>query len=54
MQAVQKEDIADKQTELIELLKQYPDILQDNPEILALLEVPHQSGASASLIERQL
>jgi len=39
---------------LIALLKENPGILQKHPELLASLEIPHQSGAAASLIERQV
>jgi len=40
--------------ELIGLLRNTPDILQRHPELLAVLEVPHQSGQAVSLIERQV
>lgn len=40
--------------ELISLLRENPDILQRHPELLAVLEVPHQSGSAVSLIERQV
>ncbi len=40
--------------ELITLLRDNPDILQRHPELLIVLEVPHQSGAAVSLIERQV
>ncbi len=40
--------------ELISLLRENPDILQRHPELLAVLEVPHQTGSAVSLIERQI
>ncbi len=39
---------------LIDLLRENPDILQRHPELLAILEVPHESGQAVSLIERQV
>lgn len=40
--------------ELVSLLRENADILQRHPELLAILEVPHQSGQAVSLIERQV
>ena len=40
--------------ELISLLQENPDILLRHPKLLAVLEVPHQSGSAVSLIERQV
>jgi len=40
--------------QLISLLRENPDILQRHAELLTILEVPHQSGTAASLIERQV
>ena len=40
--------------ELISLLRENPDILQRHSELLSVLEVPHQSGGAASLIEKQV
>ena len=40
--------------ELISLLRENKDILQRHPDLLAVLEVPHQSGSAVSLIERQV
>lgn len=40
--------------ELIGLLRENPDILQRHPELLVVLEVPHQAGGAVSLIERQI
>lgn len=53
MQNKREEMLADE-LQLISLLKQCPDILQRHPELLAELEVPHDSGAAVSLIERQI
>jgi uncharacterized protein YigA (DUF484 family) len=40
--------------QLISLLKENTDILNRHPELLAVLDVPHQSGGAVSLIERQV
>lgn len=40
--------------QLISSLRENTDILQRHPELLAVLEVPHQSGNAVSLIERQV
>ena len=44
----------DTEQQLLELLKDYPDILVRNPGLLADLEVPHETGKAVSLIERQV
>lgn len=35
-------------------LRKHPDFLDNNPDVLEALEINHQSGAAASLIERQV
>ncbi len=40
--------------ELISLLRENDDILKRHPELLAILEVPHETGKAVSLIERQV
>ncbi len=40
--------------QLISLLRENPDILERHPELVAVLEVAHQSGGAVSLIERQV
>jgi len=40
--------------QLISMLRENADILLHHPELLAVLEVPHQSGKAVSLIERQV
>lgn len=40
--------------QLISLLRENTDILNRHPELLAVLEVAHQSGGAVSLIERQV
>ena len=40
--------------QLISLLRENPDILHRHPELLTVLDVPHQSGSAVSLIERQV
>ena len=44
----------DTEQRLLELLKDFPDILVRNPSLLAELEVPHDTGNAVSLIERQV
>ncbi len=44
----------DTEQQLLELLKDCPDILVRNPALLAELEIPHESGTAISLIERQV
>ena len=53
-QAQKKQQTLDTEQQLLELLKDYPDILVRNPALLAELEVPHQAGKAVSLIERQV
>ncbi len=53
-QAQKKQQTLDTEQQLLELLKDYPDILVRNPALLAELEIPHQSGQAVSLIERQV
>lgn len=52
-QSKQRETL-DTEQQLLELLKDYPDILVRYPALLAELEVPHQTGKAVSLIERQI
>jgi hypothetical protein len=40
--------------QLISMLRDNSDILQRHPELLAVLEVPHQAGNAVSLIEKQV
>ena len=61
-----KEDLSDEEIstereqqlatdlQLISLLRDNPDILNRHPELIAVLEVTHQSGSAVSLIERQV
>ena len=59
-----KQDLSNEETaheqqlatdlELISLLRDNPDILSRHPELIAVLEVTHQSGSAVSLIERQV
>lgn len=44
----------DAEQQLLELLKDCPDILVRNPALLAQIEVPHETGKAVSLIERQV
>lgn len=53
-QIQKQEETLTNDLQLISLLKENTDILQRHPELLAVLEVPHQSGGAHSLIERQV
>lgn len=50
---VQEQQLA-TDLELISLIRENADILQRHPELLAVLEVPHETGKAVSLIERQV
>ena len=50
---VQEQQLA-TDLELISLIRENTDILQRHPELLAVLEVPHETGKAVSLIERQV
>lgn len=39
---------------LVSMLRENPDILNRHPELISVLDVPHQSGTAVSLIERQV
>jgi len=42
-------------TEIVaKYLRKYPDFLVKHPEVLETLELPHESGAAVSLIEKQV
>jgi uncharacterized protein YigA (DUF484 family) len=46
---------SDEQTEQVaEFLRTHPDFLAANPEVLADIELPHETGEAVSLIERQV
>jgi hypothetical protein len=49
-----QQETLDTEQQLLELLKDCPDILVRNPALLAELEVPHEAGRAVSLIERQV
>jgi uncharacterized protein YigA (DUF484 family) len=49
-----QQETLDTEQQLVELLKDYPDVLVRNPALLADLEVPHQAGSAVSLIEKQV
>lgn len=53
LSAEQEEQLASN-LQLISMLRENPDILQRHPELLAVIDVPHQSGSAVSLIERQV
>ena len=47
------DDALADERQLISLLKDNPTILDRHPELLSILEIPHESGGAVSLIERQ-
>ena len=53
-QTQEKEEMLATDLQIVSLLKNNPDVLLRHPELVAILEVPHQSGAAVSLIERQV
>jgi uncharacterized protein YigA (DUF484 family) len=53
-QAQKQQETLDSEQQLLELLKDCPDILVRNPALLAEIEVPHEAGKAVSLIERQV
>jgi uncharacterized protein YigA (DUF484 family) len=40
--------------QVADYLSEHPDYFQSRPDLLADIEIPHQSGAAVSLIERQV
>ena len=53
-ESIQQEQRLATELQLISMLRENRDILLHHPELLAVLEVPHQSGKAVSLIERQV
>ena len=49
-ETTEREQLLAVDLELISLLRENSDILQRHPELLAVLEVPHQSWSAVSLI----
>ncbi len=52
--ATEREQQLATDLQLIGLLRENPDFLNRHPELLAVLEVKHQTGGAVSLIERQV
>jgi uncharacterized protein YigA (DUF484 family) len=44
----------DFENQVADYLSEHPDFFQSHPELLAAIEIPHESGAAVSLIERQV
>jgi uncharacterized protein YigA (DUF484 family) len=42
------------ESDVMDYLKHHPECLERNPEILANLTFPHESGSAVSLVERQI
>jgi uncharacterized protein YigA (DUF484 family) len=40
--------------QMVEYLNQHPDFFVNHPDLLGKIEIPHESGAAVSLIERQV
>jgi uncharacterized protein YigA (DUF484 family) len=53
-ESTEQEQYLVTELQLISMLRENADILLRHPELLAVLEVPHQSGKAVSLIERQV
>jgi hypothetical protein len=47
----QREDI---ERQVVDFLHEHPDFFLRHPQLLAEIEIPHESGAAVSLIERQV
>ena len=45
---------SDLESQVAEYLSDHPDFFQRRPDLLAEIEIPHESGAAVSLIERQV
>jgi len=54
VESTEQEQQLATELQLISMLRENADILLRHPELLAVLEVPHQSGKAVSLIERQV
>lgn len=50
----EQEEALATELELVTLLKDNPDIFVRHPELVIRMQVPHNSGAATSLIERQV
>lgn len=44
----------DFESRVADYLHEHPDFFQSRPDLLAEIEIPHESGAAVSLIERQV
>ena len=53
-EATDQEQQLATELQLISMLRENTEILLQHPELLAVLEVPHESGKAVSLIERQV
>lgn len=45
---------SDLESQVADYLSEHPDFFQSRPDLLAKIEIPHESGAAVSLIERQV
>ena len=52
--AKSSEDITLDESRVIEFLEQNPAIFEAYPDVLAKMNIPHQSGVATSLVERQI
>ncbi|HEB81421.1 MAG TPA: DUF484 family protein [Gammaproteobacteria bacterium] len=50
----EKEQQLANDLQLISMIRESPDFLKRHPELLSVIEVPHESGRAISLIERQV
>jgi uncharacterized protein YigA (DUF484 family) len=47
-------DVDEREEQLVDYLNEHPDFFINHPDLLGKIEIPHQSGAAVSLIERQV
>lgn len=45
---------SDRESQVADYLLQHPDFLERHPEVLAALNVPHDTGGAVSLVQRQV
>ena len=50
----EEQQIDSKEEAVREFLSENPGFLDDNPDILEMLELPHNTGSAVSLVERQV
>jgi uncharacterized protein YigA (DUF484 family) len=46
--------VDEREEQLVDYLNEHPDFFINHPDLLGRIEIPHESGAAVSLIERQV